>query len=301
MNENKVSIITINYNGLKDTCELIESLQQHETYPSYEVIVVDNASQSNDAFELEQKAYPHVKVVRSERNLGFAGGNNLGLQYSEGSYLFFLNNDMIIKKPILSALVNVLSANSSIAGVSPMIRFLYQPDKIQYYGYKELSSISIMRRTEYFDTSRMSEYLCSKETEALHGGAMMIHRDAIKEVGKMTEVYFLFYEEFDWSRRFREAGYKLWYEPASVVYHKESATIKPLSAFREYYLTRSRMIFARRNNKGFTRFLSVMYLIFVSAPNKTQRYAREGNWHMIPSVWKGAFMGLFAKKSRRIS
>lgn len=295
MNNNKVSIITINYNGLKDTCDLIESLQHYESYPSYEIIVVDNASCGNDAFELERKAYSSVRVIRCKSNLGFAGGNNLGLQYAEGNYLFFLNNDMQIKAPVLSALVNSFSMDNSIAGVSPMIRFLYEPDKIQYYGYKDLSAISVMRRTKYFDASCMSQYLCAQETEVLHGGAMMIRRDAIEKVGKMTEVYFLFYEEFDWSRRFREAGYKLWYEPSSVVYHKESATIKPLTAFREYYLTRSRMIFTRRNNKGLIRFLSILYLIFISAPNKTQRYAREGNWHMISSVWKGAFMGLFVR------
>ena len=295
MNNNKVSIITINYNGLKDTCDLIESLQRYESYPSYEIIVVDNASCGNDAFELEQRAYSFVKVIRSKSNLGFAGGNNLGLRYAEGNYLFFLNNDMQIKAPILSVLVNSFSMDNSIAGVSPMIRFLYEPDKIQYYGYKDLSAISVMHRTEYFDVSSMSQYLCAQETEVLHGGAMMIRRDVIEKVGEMTEVYFLFYEEFDWSRRFREAGYKLWYEPASVVYHKESATIKPLTAFREYYLTRSRMIFTRRNNKGLIRFLSILYLIFISAPNKAQRYAREGNWHMILSVWKGAFVGLFVR------
>ena len=295
MNNSKVSIITINYNGLKDTCDLIESFQRYESYPSYEIIVVDNASCGNDAVELEQRAYSFVKVIRSNSSLGFAGGNNLGLRYAEGNYLFFLNNDMQIKAPVLSALVNSFSMDNPIAGVSPMIRFLYEPDKIQYYGYKDLSAISVMRRTEYFDASCMSQYLCAQETEVLHGGAMMIRRDAIEKVGEMTEVYFLFYEEFDWSRRFREAGYKLWYEPASVVYHKESATIKPLTAFREYYLTRSRMIFTRRNNKGLIRFLSILYLVFISAPNKTQRYAREGNWHMIPSVWKGAFMGLFVR------
>lgn len=296
-NNSKVSIITINYNGFKDTCDLIESLLHYESYPSYEIIVVDNASSGNDAFELERKAYSFVRVVRSERNLGFAGGNNLGLQYAEGDYLLFLNNDMQIKTPILLVLVRLLSMDSSVAGVSPMIRFLYNPDKIQYYGYKDLSAISVMRRTEYFDASHMGQYLTAQETEVLHGGAMMIRRDALEKVGKMPEVYFLFYEEFDWSRRFREAGYKLWYEPKSVVYHKESATIKPLTAFREYYLTRSRMIFARRNNRGVIRVLSILYLIFVSAPNKTQRYAREGNWHMIPSVWKGVFMGLFTNAS----
>nr|WP_302830763.1 glycosyltransferase family 2 protein [uncultured Bacteroides sp.] len=294
MKDKLVSIITINYNGLQDTCELIESLQKYETYP-YEIIVVDNASQGDDVDKLSNRKYPFVKLIRSDKNLGFAGGNNLGIKYAKGEYLFFLNNDMVVKSPVIENLVNRLCANPLIAGISPMIRFFYRPNEIQYYGYRDLSVISVMRRTEYFDISRMDEYLHAQKTEVLHGGAMMFHREAIEKVGVMTEVYFLFYEEFDWSRRFREAGYELWYDPASIVYHKESATIKPLTAFREFYLTRSRMIFTRRNNKRLVRILSCLYLIFISAPNKTQRYAREGNWHMIPSVWCGAFSGLLVK------
>ncbi len=294
MKDKLVSVITVNYNGLQDTCELIESLQKYETYP-YEIIVVDNASQGDDADKLIKQVYPFVKVVRSNKNLGFAGGNNLGAKYAEGEYLFFLNNDMVVKSPVMEVLVNRLSADPLIAGISPMIRFFHRPSEIQYYGYRDLSAVSVMRKTEYFDISHMDEYHRAQKTEVLHGGAMMFHREAIEKVGWMTEVYFLFYEEFDWSRRFREAGYELWYEPASIVYHKESSTIKPLTAFREFYLTRSRIIFTRRNNKGMVRILSCLYLIFISAPNKTQRYAREGNWHMIPSVWRGVFSGLLAK------
>jgi GT2 family glycosyltransferase/glycosyltransferase involved in cell wall biosynthesis len=292
----KASVITINYNGWKDTCELIESILAHETYPDYEIIVVDNASSGDDVLQLEVRHYPHVRVVRSRINLGFAGGNNLGLQHAHGEWVLFLNNDMLIRQSILLPLVTALQQETGAAGVSPMIRYLYQPDKIQYYGYKELSPISVMRRTDYFDPQRMTEYLTPQATEVLHGGAMMFRRDAIRQVGEMTEVYFLFYEEFDWSLRFRQAGYTLRYEPNAVVYHKESATITPLTYFREYYLTRSRMIYTRRNSRTpWLRFLSCLYLIAVSAPNKTQRYAREGNWHMIPAVWKGACNGLFAR------
>ncbi|MDR0894096.1 MAG: glycosyltransferase [Prevotellaceae bacterium] len=292
----KVSVITINYNGWRDTCELIESMLNCETYPDYEIIVVDNASSGDDVLQLETRNYPHVRVIHSRINLGFAGGNNLGLLHARGEWILFLNNDMLIRQTILSPLVVSLQQEKGAAGVSPMIRYLYHPDKIQYYGYKELSPISVRRRTDYFDPQRMDEYLTSQDIEILHGGAMMFRREAIRKVGEMTEVYFLFYEEFDWCPRFRKAGYTLRYEPEAVVYHKESATITPLSYLREYYLTRGRMIYTRRNSRTpWLRFLSCLYLIGVSAPNKTQRYAREGNWHMIPAVWKGACVGLFAR------
>ena len=92
--ECELSIITINYNGLKDTCELIDTLPLKDE--SIEVIVVDNASKEDEATEIEQR-YPQVKVIRSKANLGFAGGNNLGIQAANGKYLFFLNNDTLLR------------------------------------------------------------------------------------------------------------------------------------------------------------------------------------------------------------
>ena len=89
----ELSIITINYNGLKDTCELIDTLPLEDD--SIEVIVVDNASKEDEASQIEQR-YPHVKVIRSKENLGFAGGNNLGIQAAHGKYLFFINNDTLL-------------------------------------------------------------------------------------------------------------------------------------------------------------------------------------------------------------
>lgn len=284
-----VSIITVNYNGWKDTCDLIASLKQFETYP-YEVIVVDNASCGDDVKQI-RLAYPDVIVLSSERNLGFAGGNNLGYQYAKGDYIFFLNNDMVVKEPMLAPMVAKLK-NDDYAGVSPCIIYLYKPERIQYYGYKDMTSITLKHTTESFDFTRRDCFLQPKETEVLHGGAMMVRRDVIIKVGVMTEIYFLFYEEFDWSRRLREAGYKLFYEPTSVVYHKESMTIKPQTPIREYYLTRSRMIYARRNCKGWRKLLSCFYQCFAVLPKKTLSYACKRRFDLILTVWKGTFHGL---------
>lgn len=287
-----VSIITINYNGWQDTCELIDSLKRYETYP-YEVIVVDNASKGDDVQRL-RNAFPDIQVVASDRNLGFAGGNNLGYRYASGNYILFLNNDMLIKSSFLAPLVHSLQ-KGDYAGVSPCIHFLYKPGQIQYYGYHDMTRITLRHTTELFDPARRENFLRPVPTEVLHGGAMMFRREAIEKVGLMAETYFLFYEEFDWSRRFREAGYKLFYEPSSNVYHKESMTIKSKTPLRNYYLTRSRIIFARRNNKGVSCFLSCLYLVVISAPYKMLNYVGKGNWNMISSIWKGTFAGLFAK------
>lgn len=284
-----VSIITINYNGCKDTIELIASLKSFETYP-YEVIVVDNASKGDDAERIKQ-AFPEVTVVKSDKNLGFAGGNNLGYQYAKGDYIFFLNNDMVIQTAILEPLVMRLK-DEHIAGVSPCIILTYKPDFLQYYGYGEMTPITLKHTTELFDSSRREDFLHPGETAVLHGGAMMVRRDVIEKVGTMTEVYFLFFEEFDWSRRMREAGYKLFYEPAATVYHKESMSIPKKTPFREYYLTRSRMIYARRNCRGIDKYLACGYQLFLAVPHKVFLHLMKKRVDLMKAVCAGAFSGL---------
>lgn len=291
MDDKLVSVITINYNGWRDTCEMIDSLKRHETYP-YEVIVVDNASAGDDAAQI-QAAHPDVRVVRSERNLGFAGGNNLGYDYAEGEYILFLNNDMVIKAPILHPLVERL-ADGRIGGVSPCIFFYYRPEEIQYYGCTEMTSITLRHTKPSFCLSDMAEYMNPKETEVLHGGAMMVRRGVIEKVGKMTEVYFLFYEEFDWSLRFRKAGYKLWYEPRSKVYHKASVSIPRKTPMREYYLTRSRMIYARRNCIGYRKLLACLYQLLVVLPKNTLVYVGKARFDLIKAIWKGGSSGMIS-------
>lgn len=283
-----VSIITINYNGWKDTCELIASLKQFEEYP-HEVIVVDNASHGNDVKHIKS-AYPNVIMVCSNCNLGFAGGNNLGYSHAKGDYILFLNNDMVLKQAMLRPMVDRLS-DKRIGGVSPCICYLHKPGQIQYYGYRDMTPITLKHTTEPFDYSRREEFLKPRQTEVLHGGAMMVRRDVIERVGKMTEVYFLFYEEFDWSRRMRDAGYMLFYEPMSRVYHKESMSVPVATPLREYYLARSRVIYARRNCRGWRKWLACGYLCLFVLPRKVMRFAKERRWNLLSAVLRGTCSG----------
>ena len=122
MNAIQLSIITINYNGLKDTCELIDTLPLKDK--SIEVIVVDNASAQDEATIIE-KRYPQVKIIRSKENLGFAGGNNLGIKAAQGKYLLILNNDTLLKPQTsdLRPLISRLESSNKIGMVCPKIRF----------------------------------------------------------------------------------------------------------------------------------------------------------------------------------
>lgn len=132
-----------------------------------------------------------------------------------------------------------------------------------------------------------------RETASLHGAAMMVSRRALQDAGTMSEVYFLFYEELDWSAQLRKAGYRLWYEPAAVVYHKEGMTARQGSPTREFYLSRARMLFARRNLRGIGKYLSCAYLCILAAPKKAAVYLLHGQVALAKATICGTCEGIY--------
>ena len=216
--ECELSIITINYNGLKDTCALIETIPFND---KMEVIVVDNASTNDEVSEI-QKRYPYVTIIKSDQNLGFAGGNNLGIKAAKGKYLFLVNNDTIFEDFNVQALIDRLESSDDIGIVCPKIRFTWGCNPIQFTGYTPLSKITVRNQAIGFGEEDKGQYETAHPTPYAHGAAMLIKREAIEKVGLMPECYFLYYEELDWSMMFTRAGYQIWYEPACTIYHKES-------------------------------------------------------------------------------
>jgi len=281
-----LSIITINYNGLKDTCELIDTLPLKDK--SIEVIVVDNASTQDEATAIEQR-YPLVKVIRSPKNLGFAGGNNLGIKAAQGKYLFFLNNDTILKFQTsdLRPLISRLESSPKIGIVCPKIRFSWGNQLIQFAGYTPLTPITMRNKAVGCGEVDHGQYNTSHSTPYAHGAAMMVKREVIEKAGLMPECYFLYYEELDWSMMIRRAGYDIWYEPACTIYHKESQTTGQNSPLRTYYITRNRLLFAQRNQQGMARYITYLYLIGLVAFRDMLKYTFQCRWDLVRATIRG--------------
>lgn len=289
--ERTLSIITINYNGLKDTCELLGTLPLEDD--SIEVIVVDNASKKDEATQIEQR-YPQVKVIRSNENLGFAGGNNLGIQAAQGKYLFFLNNDTLLRSKkedvrgkMFQPLIDRLESSPKIGMVSPKIKFSWGDNPIQFAGYTPLSKITMRNRSIGFGEADNGQYDTPHSTPYAHGAAMMVKREVVDKAGLMPECYFLYYEELDWSMMIRRAGYDIWYEPACTVFHKESQTTGQNSPLRTYYITRNRLMFVKRNNPNVTRYLSYLYLIGIVALRDIIKYTLQRRPDLAKATIKG--------------
>ena len=262
---------------------------------SIEVIVVDNASKKDEATVIEQQ-FPQVKVIRSTKNLGFAGGNNLGIKAAKGKYLFFINNDTLLFRGerrekrgerLLQPLIELLESNSRIGVVCPKIRFTWGDNPIQFAGYTPLSRITMRNRAIGCGESDQGQYDTAHPTPYAHGAAMMVKREAVEKAGLMPECYFLYYEELDWSMMIRRAGYDIWYEPTVTIFHKESQTTGQQSPLRTYYITRNRLLFVKRNNLSATRFLSYIYLIGIVACRDMLKYLLQRRIDLAKATLKG--------------
>ena len=289
----ELSIITINYNGLKDTCELIETLPLEDE--SIEVIVVDNASKEDEATILERR-YPQVKVIHSKENLGFAGGNNLGIKAARRKYLFFINNDTIlrckkedVRCKMFQPLIDKLESSPKIGMVSPKIKFTWGNNPIQFAGYTPLSHITMRNRAIGCGEPDQGQYNTAHSTPYAHGAAMMMKREVVDKAGMMPECYFLYYEELDWSMMIRRAGYDIWYEPDVTIYHKESQSTGQQSPLRTYYITRNRLLFVKRNNLSATRYISYIYLIGLVAFRDILKHTLQRRLDLAKATIKGIY------------
>ena len=288
-----LSIITINFNGLEDTCALIDTIPLTD---GVEVIVVDNGSRTDEATILEQR-YPWIIIVRSVENLGFAGGNNLGIKASHGKYIFFINNDTLSEVRgkrcearsgmLFQPLIDRLESNEHIGAVCPKIRFSWDNNPIQYAGYTPLSSVTLRNSPIGFGEEDHGQYDTPHPTPYAHGAAMMVKREAIENAGLMPECYFLYYEELDWSMMIRRAGYDIWYDPACTIFHKESRTTGQNSPLRTYYITRNRFLFARRNVKAPKRYLTYIYLTLLVMPRDLLKHLLKRQLRQAKAVIKG--------------
>ena len=287
----ELSIITVNYNGLEDTCALIDTITFND---NMEVIVVDNGSIIDEASLIQQR-YPKVKAIRSNQNLGFAGGNNLGIKAANGRFLYFINNDTLLSlqtsdvspQTSFQPLIDRLKSSDKIGMVCPKIRFAWGNHPIQYAGYTPLSSITLRNRAIGFGEEDHGQYDEAHPTPYAHGAAMMIKREVLEQIGLMPDCYFLYYEELDWSMMLQRAGYDIWYEPACTIFHKESQSTGSDSPLKTYYITRNRFLFAKRNVKSPQRYATYCYLTLMVGLRDICQFTMKGRFDLIKAMIKG--------------
>lgn len=293
-----VSIITVNFNQAKATIELLQSLKENGI-DHLEIILVDNASNENNETDFKE-IVPNLVFIRSEKNLGFAGGNNLGIKVAKGDFIFLLNNDTEIPENCIETLINELKESPEIGLLSPLI--LYDDDKniIQYAGYTPLNYLTARNaQIGQFEKNNGQYDGISYETGFCHGAAVICRREDLLKAGLMEESYFLYYEELDWCEKFKMLGKTINFTGKTFIYHKESISVGKESAIKTYFMTRNRMLFIRKNTGFLNTFFFSIYYTFIAVPKMIFLYLKNGRKDLAKWAIKGLFWNFTHSKNSK--
>jgi GT2 family glycosyltransferase len=242
-----VTTIILNWNGIEDTRECLESLRTVD-YPNNRILVVDNGSEQDEASLLEQEYAGFLEVFRNERNLGFAGGANVGMRRAleDGTdFVLLLNNDVTADPGFLEAMVSFAEGRSDFAAGCPKAYFNHRRDVIYSTGGSVNVWTGVARQigrgerdSGQFDRAKARDYA--------DGLCMLIPVSALKTVGLLDEDYFNYWEETDWCVRARDKGLRCYYVPEAKVWHKAEQSRRASDAFNFHYRRNSLMFVRKR-------------------------------------------------------
>lgn len=253
MNYPKIFIIILNWNRFKDIAECLESVRKTD-YPNYDIIVVDNAS-VDGSVEKVKELFPEIILIKNNENLGFAGGNNVGMKYAINNgadYVWLLNNDTVVTKDTLTNLILTGERIPDVGLLSPMIYDSIRKDVVQYYG-------SLLDRRKFVqkkinDIKRFS--LLDRNDSYLWGTALLIKRKVIEAIGYLNEDLFAYWEDADYSIRALKTGFYNKIEPKAIIFHRHHAGDngdRQMPFHYYYYMKRNEYIFWKSQLSGFRR------------------------------------------------
>lgn len=252
MSKPKVAVMMLNWNGLVDTIECLESLQKI-TYPNYDVVVLDNGSKGNDAQALENKFGSYIHVIKNDRNYGGCGGYNIGirhvLEHSDAEYLLMLDNDAVVAPDFLDELVQVMVRDNKIGIATAVIYSYDEPNRLQQsvsmrINYWLGEFVGMDWFSDFFITPKLKDNL-PREVEQIGYWCALFRRGCIEKVGLLDETYYLTWESADYCERVARAGYKIVYVPKAKIWHKWRHS-KKIDGWMQYWHPRNRFKFMRQ-------------------------------------------------------
>ena len=290
-----VSIVVLTLNQTEVTCEFLESTRKL-TYKNYELLVCDMGSTVDPTEEINSKKFPNTIVLRSDVNLGCAGGRNWGVRQAKGDYVFLVDNDTIVTPNLIEVLLEPFFKNSDVVVSCPKIRFYHNPDVIQYAGFNPINPYTGRNSAVGSNQVDKGQHDEPNFTFSSHGCASMIKKEIFNKVGYFPEKFFFYYEEMDWSARIKKAGYKIYYQPKGLIFHKQSMTLGLQSPKKLYYMTRNRILYMRRNVPLSQFLVFICFFTFVSLPKAIFTHLIKGQYQHLKSFVKGVLWNVTTSK-----
>lgn len=273
MKKPSVSIIILTTNALSMTLEQLKDVSKLSTKNiQAECVVVDNGSTDGTEEKIKNFKLPNMgyKFIQSGANLGFAGGNNVGMRYAlkkNSDFILLLNNDLILPSDMVVKLVDYMVRNSDVGIASPKMYFAkgYEFHKDRYKA-SQLGNVlwyaggtvdrnnvyTVHRGVDEVDTGKYDKV---EETDVANGAAVIIRKEVLNKIGLLDESFFLYWEDADFSERVKRSGYKVMYFPETCMWHKVSASTGGSgSPTNDYFLTRNRFYYSMRYSSFRTKF-----------------------------------------------
>ena len=297
MNDSRILAIILNWQQPETTIECVQSLRSMKG-PRLDILVIDNGSK-DDSPSLLNDSLIDASFLELPENLGFAGGANVGLRKAldEGyDHCLLINNDAFPARDMLTRLIAQLSED--IALLSPKILYESQPDKIWFAGAsQDPNSLELRGRAQ--GTSDGPQWMESRDVDYLLGTCLLVNLDAVKEVGLMDDRFFMYYEDLDWSIRFRKAGYRLRLVADAHLYHRVSVSSGGTnSPLRRYHLARNGTIFYHKHSQD-GRPLFIILLRFGSAMKTLAELIFYGHLDCARAYLRGLQDGLRVARSSK--
>lgn len=268
INMTNISIILVNWNGKKDTLECLVSLGKLKVKSlKSKVIVVDNGSTDNSVEVIREK-FSDIEVIETGKNLGFAGGNNVGIRKAleDGAdFVWLLNNDTSVDENALVALleackdprVGIAGSKIYFAPENEFHKERYQKQeqgKVLWYAGGLIDWQNMYASHRGVDEVDTGQYDTVVETPFVTGCSMMVKKQVFEKVGLLDEKLFAYLEDLDFCLRAKQVGYTLFYEPQSKLWHKNAGSSGAGSELHQYYMTRNRLLVGMRYASLWTKF-----------------------------------------------
>ena len=299
----QVSVVILNWNG-KDYLRSCLSSFRSVTQPSYEIIVVDNAS-TDGSVEMVRSLFPHVRLIAKKRNTGFAGGNNFGWKAAKGKYVLFLNNDTVVTPDFLTILVIRAQKNLRVGCLQPEMRVMTDKKLLDAAG-SYLTPTGFLFHYGYRKPHSLPQYKTAREIFSAKGACMLIPQKVLQKVGGFDEDFFICFEETDLCHRIWLAGYSVVYDPAAFIYHVAGGdTGNTYDRTSRIYLTFRNMNYSYIKNFG-PLFLWTIYPVFLTFQLGLLGYFTvSGKWNLAAAMlraygWLGARWTVILRKRHSV-